>query len=229
MAKVKFSALISEMRNKLNGSVFSRNRGGAYLRTKVTPVNPKTQAQVLARARLASFSQAWKGLTEPQRKAWHAAVDQWKTTDIFGDLKTPSGNVLFTRLNVNIALAGGSQIDTPPLPVGAGAVESLAVTAKVGVNEMEIDFSPAAVPVDHTMIVESTPMLSPGINNANSQFRIIGTLPAATATGEDVIAEQTAKFGALIEGQKVVIRAKFINIKTGEVSQSLTASTIVAA
>ena len=46
MAKVLFSALISDMRNKLNGSVFAKNRGGSYLRTKVTPVNPQTVAQV---------------------------------------------------------------------------------------------------------------------------------------------------------------------------------------
>ena len=42
MAKIKMTAIVADMRNKLNGSVFSRNRGGAYIRTKVTPINPQT-------------------------------------------------------------------------------------------------------------------------------------------------------------------------------------------
>ena len=101
MAKVKFSALISEMRNKLNGSVFARNRGGAYLRTKVTPTNPMTIAQVQARSLLTSFSQAWRGLTEDQRQAWLSVVDQWSRTDVFGDVVNPSGSTLYIRLNIN--------------------------------------------------------------------------------------------------------------------------------
>ena len=63
MAKIKLSAIVSEMRGKLNGSVFSKNRGGAYIRTKVTPVNPQSLAQGLVRATLTNLSQAWRGLT----------------------------------------------------------------------------------------------------------------------------------------------------------------------
>ena len=116
MAKVKFSALISEMRNKLNGSVFSRNRAGAYLRTKVTPINPRTSLQNAVRELLTSLSQNWRNLTEAQRDAWNAAVHNFQKTDIFGDMKTPSGINLYTKLNLNLANAGLILIDVPPLP-----------------------------------------------------------------------------------------------------------------
>lgn len=229
MAKVKFSALVSEMRNKLNGSVFSRNRGGNYLRNKVTPLNPKTSSQVAARSRLTQFSQAWRGLTEDQRNAWLAAVPNWARTDIFGDIVNPSGNTLYIRLNINIALAGGTAIAVPPSPVGASALTDLSVTVDVSSTTMEVVFAPSPVPANHTLVIESTPAMSPGINNANSQFRVISTVAAAGTTPEDVWAAQVAKFGAPIAGQKVFIRAKLINKVTGEVSQSLTASAIVAA
>ena len=42
MAKILTTAIVADIRNKLNGSVFSKNRYGAYVRTKVTPVNPQT-------------------------------------------------------------------------------------------------------------------------------------------------------------------------------------------
>lgn len=229
MAKVKFSALISEMRNKLNGSVFARNRGGAYLRNKVTPVNPQSQAQVLARARLTQFAQAWRSLTQAQRDAWNAAVSQWSTTDVFGDVVTPSGNALFNRLNINVAIAGGSQLNTPPQPVGAAALTDLSISAAAGAGTFDVTFDPTPVPADHVMFLESTPMLSPGISNASAEFRRIDTLDAAELSPYDASASQTAKFGTLVEGQKVFVRAKFINSLTGEVSQRLVASSIVAA
>lgn len=229
MAKVKFSALISEMRNKLNGSVFARNRGGAYLRTKVTPLNPQSSAQVAQRSLLASLSQAWRTLTEAQREAWKGVVSQWARTDVFGDVVNPSGSTLFIRLNLNILNAGGTRINTPPAPLGASAISDLTLNVEVTGDVFEVGFSPASVPAGHAMIVESTPCLSAGISNANAQFRQIGSQPAATATGVDMFAEQTTKFGALVAGQKIFIRAKFVRLATGEVSQTLVASAIVGA
>jgi len=228
MAKVKFSALISEMRNKLNGSVFARNRGGAYLRNKVTPTNPQTIAQVQARSLLTSFSQSWRSLTEEQRAAWSSVVNQWARTDVFGDVVQPSGSALYIRLNINISLAGGSVLNTPPTPIGADALTDLSFTANSVDNEIILTFAPASVPADHSMYIEATPQLSPGISNANSQYRYIATLAEGAGTGADVYAEYVAKFGGLVTGQKMFIRAKFIRKNTGEVSQKLVATTIVS-
>lgn len=229
MAKVKFHVIVSEMRNKLNGSVFARNRGGAYVRTKVTPLNPQTSAQVGARSLLTNLAQAFRSLTQEQITAWNNATSQWAGTDVFGDVVNPTGLALYVRLNANISLAGGTGITTPPSPVGSAALETLSLTAAVALDQFEVAYTPASVPADHTMYVESTQMLSPGINNANSRFRFIGTVAAAAASPADLFTAQTTKFGALVEGQKVFVRAKFINKLTGETSLALKASDIVGA
>lgn len=229
MAKVKYSALMSDMRGKLNGSVASRNRAGAYLRTKVTPSNPQTVAQVQARSLLATFSQKWKTLTEEQRLAWSGVVDQWSKTNVFGDVVNPTGNTLFTRLNININLAGGAQINVPPLPLGAPALTSIGLDAAFTGQAMQLNFAATPVPAGMAMYVEATPMMSAGIYNAKAKFRHVVTLPATTADGEDIADAYTAKFGALVAGQKVFVRAKMIRIATGETSQVLSAYTIVGA
>lgn len=229
MAKVKFSALVSEMRNKLNGSVFSRNRGGQYLRTKVTPVNPSTGRQVAVRALLSTFSQGWRSLTQEQRDAWISATSQWTTTDVFGDSITPSGNALYVRLNVNIANGGGSPIAVPPQPVGVASLTDLSVSATAGTPSLSVTYAATPVPADTAMVIEASPNLSPGISNANSQMRVVATLAAAEASPYDLLAEYQAKFGSLIAGQKLFVRAKMINITTGEVSQKQQASVIVGA
>lgn len=229
MAKVKFSAIVSEMRNKLNGSVFARNRGGAYVRTKVTPLNPMTARQVSARSLLTGLAQEFRSLTQEQITAWNNATSQWQTTDIFGDLVSPTGLALYVRLNSNIINGGGTAIATPPAPVGASPLTDLSLTASVTGDVFDIQFLPATVPANHAMYLESTEMLSPGINNANSRFRYIDVLPASTPSAYDAFAVQTAKFGALVAGQKAFVRAKFINLTTGEVSLALKASAIVGA
>ena len=229
MAKVKYSAFISGMSGKLNGSVLARNAGGDYIRTKVTPVNPQTAAQSAARNLLAQFSQAWRGLTQSQRDAWSGAVANWSTTDVFGDVQNPKGNTLFTRLNINIANAGGSTILVPPAPVGVTPVTELSIDAAVGLSTFDVTFLPATVPANHTLYVEATPSLSPGISNANSEFRTIGTVIAAGTSPADMFADYDGKFGAMTVGQKIFIRAKMIHSLTGEVSQTLVASTIVLA
>jgi len=86
--KIKFGALVVDGRGKIGGHVASKNRGGAYLRTKVTPVNPQTSFQNAVRNRLTAFAQAWRGLAASQRAAWNSSVSDFSKTDIFGDIKT---------------------------------------------------------------------------------------------------------------------------------------------
>lgn len=229
MAKVKFGFGVADVRNKINGSVFARNRGGAYVRTKVTPLNPQSIAQVGARNLLTSLAQDFRSLTQEQITAWNEATNQWQTTDIFGDSVSPTGLALYVRLNANITNAGGTLLTSPPAPLGAAALTELTLTASVTGNVYDLDFLPAAVPADHTMYIESTAMLSPGISNANSRFRFIGVAAAAAASPIDAFSFQTSKFGSLVAGQKAHVRAKFINKLTGEVSLALKASVIVGA
>ena len=148
MAKVKFTAVVADMRNKLNGSVFARNRGGAYVRTKVTPLNPQSVRQVAARNLLTSLAQGFRSLSQAQITAWNEAVTQWQTTDIFGDLVSPTGLALYVRLNSNISNGGGTLITTPPAPVGASALTEISLSAAVTGDTFEITFDPASVPAN---------------------------------------------------------------------------------
>ena len=229
MAKIKLSAIVSEMRGKLNGSVFSKNRGGAYLRTKVTPVNPQTLAQGLVRATLTNLSQAWRSLTEAQRLAWNGAVSSFTGTDIFGDVKTPSGINLYNKLNLNLAAIGVAPINTPPLAVSVGYFDSLDLAADASANTIAASFTTIGESAGQTVIVEATPCLSPGKNFEKSEYRAIGTFAGDAASAQALGAMYVAKFGAMTAGQKLFVRLKFVDATTGVSGQYTAASTIVVA
>ncbi|MFQ5445942.1 MAG: hypothetical protein ACE5FF_03325 [Saprospiraceae bacterium] len=227
MAKLKLSGLLSGLSGKINGSVAARNRGGAYLRTKVTPSNPQTAAQSTARNLMTQYAQAWRGLTVAQRAAWNGAVDGFQTTDVFGDLRTPSGENLYIRLNINLEIAGGTPITTPPAPSSVAALDSISLAVVGGVS-FDLTFAPTPIPASTAMMVEATAGMSPGINNFNSRLRKIAVLAAATASPQDLNTQYEAKFGTTVTGQKYGVRCKQISTVTGLVSGSLKDSAIAS-
>lgn len=228
MAKILFTAFLADMRGKVNGTVFSKNRGGSYARTKVTPTNPNTSFQSAVRSTLSGFSQAWRSLTDANRAAWNAVVATFPRTNVFGNAKILSGHQLYVGLNSQLAAAGQAAITSPPVPVGAEALTSFALASDISDAEVELTFAPT-VPTGHTMIVDACAPMSPGISNYNSRFRQIATVAAAQTSPQNVWADYVAKFGAPIAGQKIAVRLRLVRNTTGEVSQSLVADTIVVA
>lgn len=211
-------------RGKINGHVASRNRGGAYIRTKVSPLNPQSIAQMAARARLVVPSQGWRALSQAVRDAWDAATGDFARTDVFGNLRNPSGKNLYSQLNVNLANAGQAAITNPPQPAGAGAVIAGALVITNGGAKTIAHTGDTA---GHTIIVRATPGVSPGRSFVKQDYRIISTFTGGTASPEDIATAYEAKFGEPAVGTKVFVSLQSINNLTGESSTISAASTLV--
>lgn len=228
--KAKFGAIVVAGSGKIGGHVASKNRGGAYFRTKVTPSNPQTSAQLNVRSLFTSLSQAWKGLTEEQRNAWNAAVSLYKRTNIFGDLKEPSGINLFQRLNNNLAQIGEATILEPPLPAEVPALFITGLAASTGAGTLGITFEPTPAPAGTSFVVRASKPLSPGISYSKNQMRVIGYFEAAQASPYAAGADYVAKFGSLgAAGQKIFVDVTPINTNTGQAGTPSSASTLVVA
>lgn len=227
--KVKFGAIVTDGRGKIGGHVASKNRGGAYFRTKVTPTNPQTISQSAARNRLTTFAQDWKGLTEAARLSFNAAVANYAKTDIFGDIKQPSGINLYVKLNSNLAEVGVAPLTAAPLPEAVAAVETLSATAAAGTPAFSVVFTPTPVPADTAFIVRATGQTSPGKNFLKNQYRNVSVVDAAGTSPKNLLAEYVAKFGTLVAGQKIGVEVIPVNKVTGQKGQALSTTLIVAA
>jgi hypothetical protein len=228
--KIKWGALVVDGRNKIGGQVASKNRHGAYMRNKVTPVNPQSASQVTVRARLSGFAAGWRGLTAAQRLAWNAAVSDYKKTDIFGDIQNPSGFNLYVKLNSNLANIGIAAISNPPLPQAVSVFTTGTLAAAAGAQTMSLTVTPAVQPVGETIVVRATPGISAGKSFVKSEFRQIGTFTAAVAGAYDLAANYIAKFGPIgPAGVKVFVEVIHVNETTGQASQVQQYNAIVAA
>jgi hypothetical protein len=229
MAKIIFSGVAGvDMRNKLNGSVFSKNRYGSYVRTKVTPVNPQTTSQQNVRNRLSTNSQAWRGLTETQRQGWIDAAVNFPVTDIYGNSKILSGQALYVKLNNNLAMIGEAAISDAPSPVAIPQLELTNVTADDSANTV-IVAGTTPVPADFAMAVFATPNVTPGRSFVKNLFRFVDALAAAATSPFDISAAYTALFGDPVADQKIFVKAFYVSTITGQAGIPVQAQTIVVA
>ncbi len=226
--KMKFGAIVVDGRNKIGGHVASKNRAGAYLRTKVTPVNPRSAGQSGARSRLASMAQAWRGLTASERQSWIAAVNDFKKSDIFGDIKVPSGFNLFVKLNTNLLLSGNPINNTAPAFVNPGNVTSFALTATESGHVLTGVIIPATDPSGSVLCARATPQLSAGKSFVKSEFRVISTGVTNTTGAIDLALAYSAKFGDISDvGSKVFVELFYLSEATGITGRPFQANAIV--
>lgn len=105
------STILAEASGSLAGCTFSRNRGGQYMRARVTPVNPNTTQQQFVRSLLAQLASVWSGvLTEAQRSAWETYALNVPLPDSFGDPRNVGGIGMFIRCNVPRLNAGDATL-----------------------------------------------------------------------------------------------------------------------
>lgn len=214
MAKIMFTAFMADARGKVAGTVFSRNRGGAYTRTKVTPNNPQTSYQTAVRQRLANLAASFKALTLSQINSWNTAVDNFISTNVFGNSYRKTGLQLFIGLNSIRQILGQTNLTTPPLPQ---SVEEVTVTIAT-LNSTTFDIDLSSLPNTRYYMIEATANQSPGKNFFKNQYRLIDfTVGTGSAiSGYDLLPAYTAKFGAPVTGQKISLRVKVAVTATGQ-------------
>lgn len=229
MAKILMTAIVADIRNKLNGSVFSKNRYGAYVRTKVTPVNPQSTAQQAVRNRLATNSQAWRGLTDAQRQAWIDAAANFPFTDIYGNTKILSGSALYIKLNNNLDQVGVAAITDAPAPVAIPAVAVSAMSAAAGTPALSLTFTPTPIPADFALVVQTTGNVGAGKSFVKNLYRFISFLDAAATSPANLLAAFEAVHGAPVAGQQIFAKVYMISKLTGQAGIPVSISCTVAA
>lgn len=237
MAKVKFGAMVTDARGKLDGIVFTKGRGGAVIRKKVTNVNPNTRKQSLRRSITQLLSKHWSNkLTNAQRKAWSLAAINFPKNDIFGNTKVPTGFGYFMRINFPRGLYW-NQWDDAPSFLGTIALNDPPVKFTVGGNVTSVikyqrgptsgnpdririslkgELSPALV----GPVIWQTPPLPPGVTNFHSKLRLIETyaadnLQAGSLTWDSVTTDYPFPFEQPPAGSIIGMQMGFTDYFTG--------------
>lgn len=125
MAIFKSSAVVSDLRNSIGGSTFTRSIAGGVIRARVRPTHTATHLQNYARTNHTIKIRHWRVvLTDANRLAWNTKALTVRWTNALGEDYSPTGFALFMRqasgipyYRFTLPTLPGSPLKTPPPPV----------------------------------------------------------------------------------------------------------------
>jgi hypothetical protein len=221
MALIKLGNAVQDARGTLNGSVFSRNKGGAYMRTKVSPVQPRTPAQLAVRANFSANAKLWSGaMSAAQRAAWVAYAVTYPYSNVFGDSSVLTGLAMSMAKNQVLLQIGAAPIEDPPAD---NSVDPIPVPSNLDANSsvpsLELTTTAQSALADTKYYIFATPSLPVGITPNESRYRFVGAYaPAAAATTLSIIDKWAAIFGALTQNQNVWAVVAQVSITKGNIT-----------
>jgi hypothetical protein len=228
MAKVKLSgqAVIS---GKVGGLVYASNRGGAYIRNWVKPINPNTPAQSAARQQFSNASSSWKGLTKAERTSFNTGQANFPKQDRLGDTIYLSGQQLYMSLNRNLQAIGGNPVTVAPTPIVITAPTF--VNVQVDPGQFLIEYTPATLGALDALLIEASVTMSAGVSFlGRSAFKQVFVNAPGSVSPVDILSDYNSIFGtgSLQTGSKVFVRMSIVNTKNGIKSDTIQDEFIVA-
>jgi hypothetical protein len=223
MALIKLGGLAQDVRGSLNGSVFSRNRGGAYVRTKVSPVQPLSKWSGLVRCVFPSISAHWSTvLTAAQRADWEAWAATHPIANVFGDAVILSGVACYMRINAYLRMCGCAYLAGAPttFAVADPGTPAIVATAVVGVLSLKIAAG-RALTGDEGMMGFLTAPLQASRKVQNSDYKMLNLSSMSSWQNADPLDSRVLDRLPLTSwavGQRIGILCAVLNKVTGATS-----------
>lgn len=113
MAVVQYTAIINQLRGKLNGSQFNKTRTSYTLQRKGSQTRQVRGKQAAARSEFAYVQRSWKALSASVKSAWQSVAANNPDLDRFGNQVTLSGYNKYIQCALR-ARSAGFVIPSPP-------------------------------------------------------------------------------------------------------------------
>jgi len=145
MAVIRFSEAINDARGSAGGTVFSRNRFGAYMRARTAPINPNSPSQISSRQLLNTMATYWRDtLSQANRDGWDLYAENTDWLNKIGQTVNLTGLNHYCRANRIRLAAGESAVHTYPTAYGLPNQEelwTLAVDSTTGLATITFTFA----------------------------------------------------------------------------------------
>ena len=129
MAIIQYTAIVNQLRGKLNGSQFNKGRTSYTLQSKASQTKQVKGKQSAARSEFAFVQHSWKALPPSTKQAWAQVAINNPDTDRFGQPVTLSGYNKYIQCVLRARTTGWMPVD-PPItnPAPAFSFSALNVT-----------------------------------------------------------------------------------------------------
>ncbi len=174
--------ILGSLRGSIGGNTFSHNRGGDYVRRRVSPTNPNSTRQQTMRTILADLASAWSNqLSAAQQNAWNTWASQQAKEGPLGNSINLTGINGFVWCNCHVLDAGDALLVNPPTIVAPDPINTLAVDVSAA-NTADVTFTATPLIATNRLVMFMS-LPQPGAAQPNfKQCRIVGYSDLAQAS-----------------------------------------------
>ncbi len=210
MARITFGPLVIAASGKVGDTVFSRWKGRPYIRSRVTPANPKTTDQTKQRIRLTNAVFQWQQLPQDIKDRWGeyaspyamSGYNKWCDVNIPTMFHSDNDSPIITPANKDVAGptdfaavegSGAKEIDCTWLEGKEGAGIYIEVYAlEEGTNYYDL----AIQQLDHEATLGSVHSLTITCANAN-KIHAVMACTVDTNLSEDLFSQGYTEINVL--------------------------------
>ena len=228
MAIIIPGAMVSQASGRIGGTIFSRNRGGAYVRNGSIPSTVTTRAAQNVKAIIAAQSQDWAGLDEEIREQWREWATQNPVINRLGQSRTLSGHQAFVQINARLVYGGFAALESPPVGAAPAPFMLNDITFTDAPLALTVGYTPTPAPAGVAVQCFAYLADSPGVAYVRNRLALVTTSAAAAATPLDIESDVVERFGTPQAGQTLHIGLRALDSATGLVSATFYGSLVLS-
>lgn len=231
-ALIKLGGAVADIRGSVGGTVYSRNRYGAYSRNRTIPVNPASEAQTKIRSIMGQIRNAWfNTLSQANRDAWDAYASAVTMTNRVGESVKLTGWNHFARSAAALLYNDEAIVKAGPVELALPEVDSTitgTVSAGAGTVSLAFDNTQAwAKEAGGHLLVYASRGCNSTVNFFKGPYRVAGKVNGASPVPPTSPAVINLPFDVLA-GQKVFLQCRIVRAD-GRLSQPFRLSDIAGA
>lgn len=210
--------ILGSLRGSIGDNTFSHNRGGDYVRRRVSPTNPNSTRQQAMRTILGTLAALWSStLTAVQRGQWDTWAENQSKEGPLGNSISLTGINAYVWLNAHLLDAGDTRIDAPPIVVAPTGLLTMSADISAA-GTVDITFTGTPLAANHKAALFMSLPQSGAAQPNFKQCRIVGYSAAA-----QVSPWAASMPFSVLSGQTVVFFAAIMDDETGLISPYLRA------
>jgi hypothetical protein len=221
MALMKLTAFNAGIKGKIQGTVFQYCPYGQVVKgglldaisagAKLTKADAGRVMPV--KAYLTKLSSAWRSLTSGDQLTWATQAPNYPFTNKWGDTFTPSGFLLYMKMNLNLNKVGLPEVHTAPAP--EPLVNASSFTVIWDGTGPAYSLVGLAQTAGYTQYIQATASLSPGKKPPISAFKSIYVVQVGDPDPFNLTSYYTDVFGQLPLSGNIWFKVWSVNNITG--------------
>lgn len=168
MARLKLGSIVSDISGKVGTEIYSRNKGGPYVKSFAVPSNPESSFRTLAESYMAAANGAWQSLSDSDYEIWSSFTQTFLKSSFGSGYKNRDPRDFYISCFINRKVAGLSGSPSPVMPQPSGFL-SLSISIPA-VNSIMFNLSGGSSSADFRTVYY-------GNVSSNLAVRSFNTLP----------------------------------------------------